>query len=112
MTSFSKPINSYLHNDPVDLNSPKSFGCLHHTFPPARDFWAAQLLVTHVSSPHSEVTAYQGGLTSVLWMDILLITVPLKSVLRCALISPVLTVLKKKRGGAGAFKSLLKLSAT
>jgi len=48
MTSRSKPISSYLHNDSVDLNSPKSFGCLHHTFLPALDCWATLLHVTHV----------------------------------------------------------------
>ena len=51
MTSLSKPISSYLHNDSVDLNPPKSFGCLHHTFLPALDCWAILLHITHVFQP-------------------------------------------------------------
>lgn len=51
MTSLSKPISSYLRNDAVDLNSPKSFGCLHHTFLPVLDCWATLLHITHVFQP-------------------------------------------------------------
>lgn len=35
MTSLSGPISCYLHNDSLDLNSPQSFGSLHHPFLPA-----------------------------------------------------------------------------
>lgn len=35
MTSLSGPISCYLHNDSADLNSPQSFGSLHHPFLPA-----------------------------------------------------------------------------
>lgn len=54
MTSLSKSISFYLHNDSVDLNSPKSFGCLHHAFLPAPDCWAALPLITHGFQPQTQ----------------------------------------------------------
>lgn len=100
MTSLSKPINFYLHNDSVDLNSPQSFGRLHHTFLPALDCWATLLHITHIfqpplrgnrlsartdTSPMDGHFAPPGSTTLVSW---------------CALTSAVLTLPKEEREGS------------
>lgn len=102
MTSLSEPISSYLHNDPIDLNSPK-FQLPASSFPSCPGLLGHCSLLLMSSSRWSEVTAYQRGLTLVLWMGIL----PGHSVP-----SPPSAVPKERRGGSPAFKSLCKLSAT
>lgn len=61
MTSLSRPISRYLHNDSIDLNSPQSFGSLHHPFLPA--LLCYNLLLS--SSPR-----HQPGLSAVLCKEI------------------------------------------
>lgn len=95
MTSLSRPISRYLHNDSIDLNSPQSFGCLHHPFLPA--LLRCDLLLP--STPR-----HQPGLSAVPCEDISLISMSRRAL--------TFSRARRREGrGSGTFRSLRKLSA-